>query len=207
MWQVVSGFWDKLRRKSRQVAGDAISAAPVVMGAAPVVMEVASSEKDSEKAPRHGQVSEKDSEGKRRKRRGNRLSLGATSGRRMQLQYATTATTKAAPTKAAPTKAAPVKASDKKHRDGFGVWTKQGCRYCVRTTQLLAKHGAPYNVHSGGLQAYMNSDEFKALLRDWNETNQKATPFRSVYPVVVRYDSEGKVTLVGGYDEVAELMR
>lgn len=207
MWQVVSGFWDKLRRKSRQVAGDAISAAPVAMGTAPVVMEVASSEKDpekdsekdSEKAPRHGQVRD---EGKRRKRRGNRLSLGTTSGRRMQLQYATTATTKAAPTKAAP-----VKASDKKHRDGFGVWTKQGCRYCVRTTQLLAKHGAPYNVHSGGLQAYMNSDEFKALLRDWNETNQKATPFRSVYPVVVRYDSEGKVTLVGGYDEVAELMR
>ena len=183
MWQAVSGFWDKLSRRGTRAAGDAISAAPVATEAAPVVMKVADSEK-------HDQVRD---EGRRRKRRGNRLSLGKTSGRRMQL-----ATTKAALAKEAP---------DKTHRDSFGVWTKQGCRYCVRTTQLLAKHGAPYNVHSGGLQAYMNSDEFKALLRDWNETNQKATPFRSVYPVVVRYDSGGRVTLVGGYDEVAELMR
>jgi glutaredoxin len=99
-------------------------------------------------------------------------------------------------------------------RPSFGLWVKAGCPSCKRTTEFLDKSGESYVVHAGGIQEYMRSDAFHEMIEAWNSDDLEKTPFRSTYPVVVRYGSgreDGvgttKVSLLGGYEETIAHIR
>ena len=89
----------------------------------------------------------------------------------------------------------------------FGLWIKEGCPFCMKALDLLDQKGAKYQIRPGGLQGYMQSDEFRTLLSMWNSDDAKSTPFRGMYPTIVEYASDSApvdnaVRLVGGYHEL-----
>lgn len=78
------------------------------------------------------------------------------------------------------------------------IWGNPRCINCKACSEYVAKKNIPHRTMQGGIDAYMQSMQFRDLVANWN-SNRVAhkSPFATTYPVIVAKQVDGSLSFVG----------